>query len=331
MHEKLSLRLKEQSALYVLDALSPEEKKTFENAMANSSELDEYVADLRRTVNATDLIAMREPSESFLKAQRLLLRGRIETMTGEPLSSRITVAVRDAAAAISDFVLFPRRPALAAVAYVAVGLLVGRFLMVLPSATSQSTPSLTVEEKIRRTMEMGQLGMNQIQYVRNGADRMVFDLKAQDEFTYTAGLQDKLAKDLLTYIILNEPNPGRRLHSVKLASIFSEDDELKMALVATLLTDENPGIRLRAVEHLINYPADEMIWEASMKVLLEDGNTAVRMVALNILAQRPDKRLLPVLQIVSRLDENEFIRHESAAILAQIAETVGGQFDEGLE
>jgi hypothetical protein len=180
-------------------------------------------------------------------------------------------------------------------------------------------------------MEMGLLGMKQIQYVQNGTNRIIFNLKAQDEFTYTAGLQDKLAKELLTYIILNEPNPGRRLHSVKLVPIFSQDDEIRMALVATLLTDGNPGIRPRAVEQLANYPADQMIWEAFMKVLLEDRNAVVRMIALNILAERPHKRLLPVLQIVSHLNENEFIRDESAAILAEISETIDGRIDEGLE
>lgn len=328
----LSERLKERATLWVFEDLSPREKKSFEQLLEKSEQLRMYVDELTAAVEAVSQLESRVPSESFLKRQRNLLRGRIAVLETEPVYVTSLMRVKDAFSSVGEFLLFPRRPALAMVTYLLIGLLAGRFLLV-PSRTVdvQAVPTMTLEEKIQRLMEAGQLAKTDIHPLGNGTDKVAFRLKAEDEFTYTGGVKDETVRELLAYLLLNEENPGKRLRSLKLMSDFDPDEELKMVLVEALLSDENPGVRLRAIKNLANYDVDKTIRDASIKTVLEDENTAIRMEALKILATDPDERLVPVLQVVSRLDDNEFIREEAAAMLEQIGESSDAQSIEEFE
>jgi hypothetical protein len=193
----------------------------------------------------------------------------------------------------------------------------------VPSPTPKiaDTEITPIKQRIQNIMENRTLAATSIDYPKNGTDKITFQLKAEDKFSYTGGVEDALVRDLLYYLLLNDNNPGRRLRSVKLMSEISTDNESKMVLVSALLTDQNPGVRLRAIRKLAKYPKDKTLTEACMKVLLEDKNSAVRMEALKILSQYPEEQFLPVLQVVSRLDENEFIRNEAARLLDQMEGT----------
>ena len=52
-----------------------------------------------------------------------------------------------------------------------------------------------------------------------------------------------------------------------------------------------------------------------MKVLLEDENEAVRLLAMDIMEMAPDVSMIPALQVVSVLDENDFIRDRAQELL----------------
>jgi len=322
MSEKLSKRVKEQANLYVMGALSPKEKESFEQELERSDPLKTYIEELTSTLDVLSHLPSRQPAESLLQRQRNLLRGRIDMLHAEPFYRPILRKIKDILWSISDFFLFSRRPALAAVTYLVIGLVVGRFLL-FPPATEKVpiTPALTVEERIQQIMKAGQLAETQIQPMREGTNKVAFRLKAEDEFEYSGGLKDETVRELLAYLLLKEKNPGKRLRSLKLLSDLSPDEEIKMVLVAALLSDENPGVRLRAIKNLATYPIDKTIQDACTKILLEEQNTAIRMEALNILAKDPDERLIPVLQVVSRLDANEFIREEATAILDELGDS----------
>lgn len=325
MPEELSKHLRAQASLYVSGALSPRETESFQKELERSDALKRYVEELTLTLEALSHIPSREPSDSLLERQRSLLRGRIDMLKTEPFYTPVVRKIKDTFYSLYELSVFPGRPALAVVTYVLIGLLVGRFLLV-PSATPEVpiASEMTVEERVQRLIDAGQLAETHIRPVKNGSEQVAFRLKAEDEFTYTGGVKDETVRNLLSYLLLNEANPGKRLRSVKLLTDITPDEEMKMVLVATLLHDENPGIRLRAIETLTNYSPDKTIRNACTKILLEDRNTAIRMEALKILARDPDDKLVPVLQVVSRLDDNEFIRQEAGAIL----ERLGGAIEE---
>ena len=250
-------------------------------------------------------------------------------LSAEPFYRPVIRKIKDIFWSISDLVLFSGRPVLAAVTYILIGLIVGRFLL-LPTKTpdipvTPVTPAMTVEERIQQIIDAGQLPETQIQPIRNGINKVAFRLKGKDELEYSGGLKDETVRELLSYLLLNEANPGKRYTSIKLMSDLTPDEEMKMVLVAALLSDENPGVRLKAIKNLANYPVDKTVRDACIKILLEEQNTAVRMEALKIIARDPDERLVPVLQVVSRLDANEFIREEAAAILDQLGDSFNSQ------
>ena len=125
---------------------------------------------------------------------------------------------------------------------------------------------------------------------------------------------------MICYLLINSQNPGKRLQSVKHLKEIKPDIKITNALITTLLSDPNQGIRLKAIRILNTHPVDDTINQACMKVLLEDQNNTVRMEALKILSQDPGEDLLPILQVVSSLDDNEYIRNEAAQIMENIIE-----------
>ncbi|MCH8011472.1 MAG: HEAT repeat domain-containing protein [Candidatus Marinimicrobia bacterium] len=318
MPNPLNNRLKKQAVLYILKLLDSKKSLEFEKKMNQDQTLNQYVGELQVTMELTSQFPVRQPSENFLKTQRNLLRGRIDILVKEPVIKRIIRSFEQIFIQITP--LF-RLPAMAIVSSLIIGILAGRFLFttvkVVPTPIRITN---TTEERIHDFLRRGQLAAGQIEYVKNGPDKVVFHLKTEDEYVYSGGLDDALVKELLTYHLLNETNPGKRLKSIKFMMESGADESLMMVYVAVLLTDENPGVRLRAMEQLIQYPPNKIIRDASMKVLLEEENTAIRMGALRILANNPDERLVPVLQVVSRLDDNEFIREQAFIILSRLDE-----------
>ncbi len=322
MRERLSERLRQQALFYVLNELPPEAKDSFEMSLQENVSLKEYVSALRQTLSETGELPFRKPSESFLKSQRNLLRGRIAAVSDGPSPRKFGRELATVPSRLAQLILAPRRPALAAITYTVIGLLIGRFFLTGPfDAGALSRSSLAESTRILEAMELGSLTAEQVQFVENGTDKLLFHLKDDEAFTYAASPDDEFTRDLLGYITLNEPNPGKRLKSIKLASSLSADEKVKMILVSVLLEEENAGIRLRAIKSLSDYPDDPTIWKAAMKVLLEDENTAIRIEALSILARNPRETLIPVLQVVSRLDENPYIKDQAGIILSDLLET----------
>ena len=102
---------------------------------------------------------------------------------------------------------------------------------------------------------------------------------------------------------------------MKLLKNSQPAQDTKMALVSSLLTDTNPGVRLKSIRLLASYDPAKVLKEACMKVLLEDDNKAVRLSAMDIMEIYPDKTMIPALQVVSVLDENDFIRERPTELL----------------
>ncbi len=318
MHEKIPKRLKRLSYLWVTDELSNSEKIKFERRLSKSPILKSYVKELQSSFGLIPHLEGKHPSDPFLKGQRNLLRGRILSLKAESPYSRFLTKIRNFLQR-AEFLFFPKRPILAVVAYLLIGLIIGRYF--LAPQLSQEPGTITeipIEKRIHSILEQEQLVATNIELKRNGSNQIAFQLRAEDEFSYTGNPEDNLVKELLFYFLLNDNNPGRRLRSVKLMSEFTATDEVKMVMLAAILSDNNPGVRLRSIRSLSAFEIDKQISNVCIKILLEDDNPAVRMEALKILKKQPEERLYPILQVVARLDENEFIRNEVGKLLNQM-------------
>jgi len=168
---------------------------------------------------------------------------------------------------------------------------------------------------LKELLRSGQLG--QIKFAENGHKdgQIRFAVESRQNLELSGTVNDELIANLLFYLLLHDQNPGKRLKAVKLLQNSQPAQETKMVLVSALLTDSNPGIRLKSIRLLSTYEPGKIIQDACMKVLLEDENEAVRLSAMDIMEMAPDVSMIPALQVVSVLDENDFIRDRAQELL----------------
>ena len=305
MHKSLSDHQKKLASLYVLDALTEAEQITFENELAQNEDLQSYVRSLESTLDVTSSAGMPAPDDIELQSQRNLLRANIDTMASQ--KTKIAPGIWEQ---IKAWIQTPT-PAWVNLASVAAAFALGLYMMKpIPQQTPEK-PEIDIKELLRS----GQLG--QIKFAGNGLrdGQIRFAVESRQNLELSGTANDELIANLLFYLLLHDQNPGKRLKAVKLLQNSQPAQETKMVLVSALLTDSNPGIRLKSIRLLSTYEPGKIIQDACMKVLLEDENEAVRLSAMDIMEMAPDVSMIPALQVVSVLDENDFIRDRAQELL----------------
>lgn len=322
MSEKaLTAKDRERATLYVLEALSVQEREAFESRLSNRPDLREYVTELESTLTLTSTISEEKPSEDMLQGQRNMLRGAIEHLESRKSGlPRLVGKVTESLKSFTNVLLNPRQPALAVASYIVIAFLAGRFLV--PSAQPVNSTSQPVETAssmdIRKLLQSGVLSYADISLNQNEQSPVELSLHTNQEVSVSGTANDEEVQSLLGYLVLNDQNPGNRLKALDLLASVQPQQELKMVLVSSVLSDPNPGVRLRSIKLLKQFPRDELMINACQKVLLEDTNEAIRMAALDILAKQPTKNMLPILHVVSAMDENDYIRNKSRELLVQL-------------
>jgi hypothetical protein len=303
MPESLNESLKKLANLYVLEALTDTERSTFEKELAQNESLQSLVKSLEGTLDVTNRGVMPSPDEIELQSQRHLLKANISSFELEKkqtpsLLNRLTVWFQTP------------MPAWVNLASVAAAFFIGIYIVEQPAAIETSP-----QPNIKELLQSGQLG--QIKFAENGHrdDHIRFAVESRQDLELSGAPDDELVTDLLLYLLLRDQNPGKRLKAVKLLQNSQPAEDTKMALVSSLLTDPNPGVRLKSIRLLASYDPGKVLKEACMKVLLEDDNEAVRLSAMDIMEISPDKTMIPALQVVSVLDENDFIRERATELL----------------
>ena len=305
MHKSLSDNQKKLASLYVLDALTEAEQITFENELAQNEDLQFYVRSLESTLDVTSSAGMPAPDDIELQSQRNLLRANIDTMASQ--KTKIAPGIWEQ---IKAWIQTPT-PAWVNLASVAAAFALGLYMMKpIPQQTPEK-PEIDIKELLRS----GQLG--QIKFAGNGLrdGQIRFAVESRQNLELSGTANDELIANLLFYLLLHDQNPGKRLKAVKLLQNSQPAQETKMVLVSALLADSNPGIRLKSIRLLSTYEPGKIIQDACMKVLLEDENEAVRLSAMDIMEMAPDVSMIPALQVVSVLDENDFIRDRAQELL----------------
>jgi hypothetical protein len=305
MPKSLSDHQKKLASLYVLDALTEAEQITFENELAQNENLHSYVRTLESTLDVTSSAEMPVPDEFEIQSQRNLLRANIDAMASEKI--KIAPGIWEQ---IKAWINTPT-PAWVNLASVAAAFALGLYMMKpLPQKTPEK-PEIDIKELLRS----GQLG--QIKFAENGHrdGQIRFAVESRQNLKLSGTANDELITNLLFYLLLHDQNPGKRLKAVKLLQNAQPAQETTMVLVSALLTDSNPGIRLKSIRLLSTYEPEKIIQDACMKVLLEDENEAVRLSAMDIMEMAPDVSMIPALQVVSVLDENDFIRDRAQELL----------------
>ncbi len=310
MSDSIPDQLREQAFEYVSGLLSPTEAKEFEEQLSGDHLLKKLVKEYQSTLNLSHDVFDFIPSDEELQSQRLQLRGRIDQINSQ---DNHVFRWRIISSKIKHFLTSPQ-PAWAVISYMVIAVILSKMI---PMGESKNH-SINVAELLQ-SHELKKVKLvNSFQ----GDDRIHFALETGDDMDISGQLNDENIQQLLFYLLLNDKNPGKRLKAIRLLMDSAPQTEAQSVLVSALLTDSNPGVRLRSIEILRNYEPSELILEACIKVLLEDDNEAVRQYALEILSENPIEKALPVLQIVSVMDENEFIRAQATLTLHSFKESI---------
>ncbi|HOJ06665.1 MAG: hypothetical protein HND40_00740 [Ignavibacteriota bacterium] len=154
------------------------------------------------------------------------------------------------------------------------------------------------------------------------------------EFTYESvkpgrikgNINDSRVREILTYAILNEKNPGTRLNSINVINASSQhknDDELKNALISVAKYDNNPGVRREAIKSFNELSVDKEIKDALIYVLLNDTSAGIRIEAINSLMETSKKGIkldesdLTTLKDKIQLDQNNYVRYQLRNIIKE--------------
>jgi len=133
-------------------------------------------------------------------------------------------------------------------------------------------------------------------------------------------LDDQQIQQLLLMASRDNVNSGVRMDSIDLLKKKADDPQVREALVFSLRYDTNPGVRLKALEGLAgSVKSDIRVRNAVLEALLNDNNPGVRTGALHALEPvKADTSVRAALAQLAKDDPNQFIRSESARVLATL-------------
>ncbi len=316
MSKELSNHLKEQAFEYITGLLSGSELTTFQESISANKDLKNLINEYQSVLKTSSKAFSFTPGEEGLQSQRLQLRGRIDQLVEQKNESR---SFTDIIMGIRKFLTAPQ-PAWAVITYMIFAVVIGK--MVPVSIFDNAIPVNERSINVADLLQSQDLKNIKLVNSQNGDGRIHFALETGSDMDISGKLNDENIKQLLFYLLLNDDNPGKRLKAVRLLKESAPKMDVQSVLVSALLTDTNPGVRLRSIKILKNYASSELIIDACIKILLEDENEAVRQHALEIIIDHPMEKSLPVLQIVSVMDENDYIKAQAAMTLQSFRESV---------
>lgn len=294
--------VRENIPLYLYDELADDARHEVEGHTSRCPACAGELQAMRAFYSAMSGLEQPEVTPNLLAAARIQLSGALETVE-QRRGWRWTL---DPMALLRQ-VRFS--PALAAVIFM-VGFGGGLGTMYRMSGTLHSAaPAVTQEAAIAGVRSIvREPGSNQVRILYERA------LPASVE----GSVNDPQIQALLVMASRSTANSGLRMDSVALLQQDPNDPAVRESLVYSLSSDLNPGVRLKAEEALAPLVIEDIrVRNAMLDSLLNDNNPGVRAGALKALeAVRDDTSVRQALKQLAKEDPNDFVRHQSARILA---------------
>jgi anti-sigma factor RsiW len=152
----------------------------------------------------------------------------------------------------------------------------------------------------------------------NDMVRVQYDRVTPDSVQGT--VNDPKVQDMLLSALRINGNPGVRLNSVDMLADKADDPRVRETLTYALRYDSNPGVRLHSLEGLSSFVKEDIrVRNAVLESLLNDGNLGVRSGALHALEPvKADSSVRMALEQLAKEDPSEYIRTESKRVLASM-------------
>lgn len=300
--------VQENICLYLYNELADDARHEVEQHFHRCHTCAMELAAQQKFQSQMNVLAVEEPSASFLASARMRLQESLET--AEQHRAWYQRFAFDPAAWLRQ-VRFS--PALAAVLLmVGFGSGVGTMYKVIgpigahPPKANVEAASIGGITSIDRKPNSDNVQIHYQRFVPETMEGSVSDPKIQEMLAFAA-------KN-------NYTNSGVRLDSVDMLSGKANDEMVREALTYALRYDTNPGVRMKTLDGLGAYVKEDVrVRNAVLDALLNDNNLMVRSGALHALEPvRADSSVRQALQQLAKDDPSIYIRTEAQRELASM-------------
>lgn len=283
---------------------------------------EECRTELEDQKNLLELISEKKEAtvdDKVLSAARYQLRGALRS---EQLNKNIFSSTIDS---ITQFFTTPLKFAVASVAMLLIGIIIGRQLF--NNNPSEEIVVQNGNENRFASLEEN-ISISNFRFIDSDASdgEVEFTFEASRPVHLKGKVNDPQVQSVLTYAMLNEQNPGLRLNSINAMDTeipIQLDKDVKSALITVMMTDENPGVRREAIKLISKFPYDENIKQSLLFVITTDTVSGLRIEALNTLIEsgsqgynfNPEEINLIKQKLTQ--DENPYIKLRSRTILQE--------------
>lgn len=314
------LKFKELAHLSVFGEIKKTERDLLEEHLAECSDCREEIESLIRLKGILNKNRAVEVDEKLLSEARQELRAalRLERSKRNFFNELILN--------VKSFLMQNYKYSLGGLAALAVGILLGYLLFNSPQQDGLLTKNLN--ENTGSTFGDENIRVSNVRFidqdVSDGEVEFVFE--AIKQMRVKGRIDDDNIKNVLTYAMLNEENPGTRLNTINVINsekLNTVDSEIKSAVMAVIRYDNNAGVRREAFKLLTKFPYDDEIKKTCLHILVNDSSSSLRIDAINALMDADKKGYkfnqddLSVFREKMRSDENNYVRYYAKTVLQE--------------
>ena len=330
MPNNISEHQKKQAALYICNALSITAKRKLEQDFKTDSVLLNYVNELKSSIEKTREISTIGPSEEFLKGSRNLLRGKILTISNKETTGSILLNILDNIKNGIASIAKSRQPVWAVATYIVIGLIAGRLLL---TPGGNKPINITGQEIVDmdNLIQSGVLSDLQIDQSTLSSSSIKLVSHTDNRFNVSGNVNDKNIKQILYYLLLNDDDIDNRYQAGKQIKRITPNNESQMVLISSVLSETNPRVRKQSMATLSQYKSSTDLINACKRILLDDRNHEMRLESLNILEKNKSIDLIPLLEVVSKMDDNSKVRLKARELLTDIQKPISIENNEATQ
>jgi len=321
MPKQISNQQKKQAVLYTCNALSITAKRRFEQDLKSYPALKEYFDELKSTLQTTREIETLKVTDEFIQGNRNLLRSRIQSEQNKQITTaKIIKSVKNFITRIKSVIIL-KQPIWAIATYVIVGLIAGRLLF--PPNDNKSI-DISGQNKVdmNKLIQSGLLSNIQIDQSTLSPASVKLVSNTDNRFNVSGNVNDQNIRQILYYLLLNDKNIDNRFEAGKLINRITPDNESRRVLIASALSEQDQKVKLQSMKTLSQYQSSADLINACKRILIDDRNSEMRLEALSILGKNKSGDIIPLLEVVSNMDDDSVVRGRAKEILTEFQKPV---------
>jgi hypothetical protein len=306
--------------------LSQHEQGLLENHLETCTQCRSDLHELKTLHNTLTHRRLAVEQESFLQEVRRDLRLRIHA---DGMHRSLWEKIKGA---VDEFLAPPIQAALGGIAVLAIGILIGYYILASPS---ERMPLQLQTAGMPSAMEAGESQISNLRFLdRDGKTGNVeFTFETITPVRIRGNVNDEDVQKVLARALVSNQNVGTRLRAVSMIGTQTDqkqagapaiDAAVKSALITALLYDRNLGVKREALSVLRNYLPDPIVVRAFLDVLAKENNTGLKIAAINSLDlskyenQPMNREILEMFKHTAQSDNNNYIRIKAKAALQEV-------------